>query len=181
MQTTTSNQVTLEVTIVREKDDLVWTVVNVGAQDVWAFLLVPTIVDGAFRVGAEAAWIDEEDEGTLLVRKVDTPDAQRVVPETAPPATDDPVRTGALLIKPRERREGRLTLGDEVATRLPYRPSGRVVKVRRVVMEVGWVPYREEAKRQMREWQGQPYAYLFTRSEPGGQRFARSAPLDWAR
>lgn len=166
----------LAVTISRQGDDLAWQVQNVGKQDVWAFLLVPSVVDGRRSFAVETAWLEEEGEGTLVVRKVDTP---------VPPGVlvDDAIRSGAILMKPGESKQGRLKLGKEVALRIPYRggAGGKIVKVQRVIMEVGWVPFRAEAKPRLLQWEGQPFAYLFTPDEPGGQRFARSAPLDWAR
>ena len=91
----------LAVTISRQGDDLAWQVQNVGKQDVWAFLLVPSIVDGRKSFAVETAWLEEESEGTLVVRKVDTPIPPGVL-------VDDAIRSGAILMKPGESRQGRL-------------------------------------------------------------------------
>lgn len=162
------------VTVSRVGDDLAWQVENVGQADVWAFLLIPTIAEGRLTFAVDSAWLATEGE-TLLVRKVDTPLARRSV------ASDDEVRAGAVLLKPGEVRRGLVRLGNEVALRHPYEGAGPRVPVTRVVMEVGWVPWREAAQPQRLEWKGQPFAYLDAVGEPGGQRFARSAPLEWAR
>jgi hypothetical protein len=165
----------ITVTVSRVGDDLAWQVQNSGQGDVWAFLLVPTIADGRQTFAVDSAWLASEGE-TLLVRKVDTPLAGRRAV-----ASDDDVRTGAVLLKPGEVRRGLVRLGNEVTLRHPYEGEGPRVPVTRVVMEVGWVPWREAAQPQRLEWKGQPFAYLYAEDEPGGQRFARSVPLDWAR
>jgi hypothetical protein len=165
----------ITVTVSRVGDDLAWQVENVSQGDVWAFLLVPTVAGGRLTFAVDSAWLESEGE-TLLVRKADTPLARR---RTV--ASDDDVRAGAVLLKPGEVRRGLVRLGNEVALRHPYEGEGPRVPVTRVVMEVGWVPYREAAPVQRLEWQGQPFAYVFAEDEPGGQRFARSAPLEWAR
>jgi hypothetical protein len=169
----TAEEPALAVTISREKDDLVWQVENVGARDLWVFLLVPSIVDGRRSFAADTAWLEEENDGTLVARKVDTPAPEGI-------DVDDLVRSGAILMKRGTSRRGRLTLGREVEVRRPYGPSGNRVKMKRVVLEVGWVPFREEAQPELLDWRGQPFAYIFTANEPGGQRFTRSAPLEWA-
>jgi hypothetical protein len=164
----------LAVTISREGNELAWQVENVGRADVWAYLLVPSVADGGLTFAADWAWLEAEGE-SLLVRKVDTPSAGRGI------GIDDEVRSGAVRLAPAERKRGHLRLGDEVELRDPYKGTGARVSVKRVILEVGWLPWRQEGQPEILEWEGQPFAYISSGNEPGGQRFTRSAPLEWTK
>jgi hypothetical protein len=161
----------LIITIAREQDDLAWRVENGGPGEVWAFLLVPSIVDGRLSFDEDAAWMGQEDDETLVARKVDA----AAVPSAA---LRELVPSGAVRLKPGETRCGRLAVG-----RLLEPPPGtdgpEGPRPRRVILEVGWLPAREEIQPTLLDWKGQPFAYLATADEPGGQRLTRSAPLDW--
>jgi hypothetical protein len=164
----------LEISISQAGDDLRWTVSNRGATPVWAFLLVPSVVEGRLSFAVDSAWLETTPDGTLLVRKVDTP-----IPKDID--ADDRIRSGAVALAPGEQRTGSIRLGREVQTRLPYHADARPrVAVKRVVLEVGWLPVRAEQHAERLTWQGQPFAYLQTEQEPGGQHFSRSSPLTWA-
>jgi len=160
----------LEVTIHRSADALVWRVENVSPAPVWAFLLVPTLIDGAYSFAVDSAWLEVEGD-RLLVRKVDAPvpDGRKV----------ERLSTGAVELPPGGARQGRILLGDEVTVGGAYARERSRHRVRTVVMEVGWLPVHaaQEARRYV--WDGQPFAYLRSELEPRGQRFERSAPLAW--
>ncbi|MFO0572393.1 MAG: hypothetical protein U1A78_00200 [Polyangia bacterium] len=165
--------VPLAVEIARETDDLVWKVRNTSDRPVWAFLLVPSLKNGAMSFADDTAWLEQAPDGALLVRKVDTP-----IPDDVD--VDNRIRSGAVLLKPGESRQGRIRLGASVKLRVPYRSSlNRSVDVTRVVFEVGWLPAREGSSPQLLRADGHEFAYLFSEREPGGQHFARSSPLTW--
>ena len=163
----------LAVEIARETDDLVWKVRNTSDRPVWAFLLVPSLKNGAMSFADDTAWLEQAPDGALLVRKIDTP-----IPDDVD--VDNRIRSGAVLLKPGESRQGRIRLGASVKLRVPYRSSqSRAVDVSRVIFEVGWLPVREGSAPQLLRADGHEFAYLFSEREPGGQRFARSSPLSW--
>jgi hypothetical protein len=164
------DETVLAVTISRDGDDLRWEVANVGTTEVGAFLLVPSIVDGRLSFGVDTAWIERDDEGTILLRKAN---AERPEDQFA-----DAVPSGAVRLRPGDRRSGRVTLGGEVALRPAYAAGGGRVTVDRVVLEVGWVGWPLEPP-EMLDWEGQAFAYLDTGDE-SPQLYARSAPLVWA-
>lgn len=163
----------LAVEITRESDDLVWKVRNTFDRPVWAFLLVPSLKNGAMSFAEDTAWLEPGPDGALLVRKVDTP-----IPDDVD--VDNRIRSGAVLLKPGESHKGRIRLGASVKLRVPYRSSlNRGMDVRRVIFEVGWLPVPEGAAPQLLRADGHEFAYLFPEREPGGQRFVRSAALAW--
>ena len=94
----------LIVTIAREQDDLVWRVENGGPGDVWAFLLVPSIVDGRLSFDEDGAWMGQEDDETLVARKVDA----AAVPSAA---LRELVPSGAVRLKRGDMRCGRFAVG----------------------------------------------------------------------
>jgi hypothetical protein len=169
-----SDQPALAVTIEQEGEDLRWRVAHGGGPDAWVFLLTPVIADGRHALSRDAAWIDVDDDGTVVVRKAE-------IPVPAGVDVDSVVHSGAVLMKAGGTEEGRMRLDAEVVTRLPYGASGRRVPIDRVVMEVGWVPSLPGITPRLLDWQGQPFAYVHPEAVPGGQRLTRSAPLDWRR
>lgn len=160
-----SNALTIEAK--REGTELGYRVTNTSSQPIWAFLLVPTVEKGQRTFAKDAAWL-ESDGDVLLVRKVDTPVPNDVKSER--------IRSGAVQLAPGATREGRIELGNPEETRPPYgRPTP--LTATKIVVEVGWLPVREGQPREELAWEGEPFAYLRPEVEPGGQRFARSAPI----
>lgn len=162
----------LAIEVTRDRDELVWRVKNSSSRPIWAYLLVPEVINGALSFAVDSAWLEAEG-GVLLVRKVDTP-----IPDDID--VDDRIRSGAVLLAPGAVHEGRLRLGDTVRLRVPYRSAkAQPFTVKRVVMEVGWVPVRDEHPKTMLRADGHEFVYLLVEQQPGGQRFARSAELVW--
>jgi len=163
---------TLAIDLARDRDELVWRVRNSSARSVWAYLFVPELINGALSFAIDSAWLEAED-GVLLVRKVDTP-----LPDDID--ADNRIRSGAVLLSAGAAHEGRLRLGDSVRLRVPYRSvKAQAFTVKRVVMEVGWVPVRDEHPKMMLRADGHEFAYVLAEQEPGGQHFARSTELVW--
>lgn len=154
----------------REGADLVYRVTNRGTQPVWAFLLVPTLVDGKLTFAKDAAWLENAGE-LLVVRKVDTPVPAGVKAERN--------NSGAVKLAPGTSHEGRIQLGDEVDARAAYQRTSTRVKVTRVVLEIGWLPVRDGQALREASWEGQPFAYVRSEVEPGGQQLARSPVITW--
>lgn len=172
MELPTSEKPALAVTITQEGQDLRWRVSHGGGPDAWVYLLTPVIVEQREALSRDDAWIDVDQDGTVVVRKAEVP----------PPANadvDDVVRSGAVLMKPGDAQEGRTRLGAEVAVRRPYGASGQKVPVTKVVMEVGWVPALPTLTPKLLDWQGQVFAYVHPSAVPDGQQVTRSAVLDW--
>ncbi|HNN95219.1 MAG TPA: hypothetical protein PKI03_23240 [Pseudomonadota bacterium] len=161
----------LAVAIHREGPLLHWRVTNVSAAPVWAFLLVPTPAEGSFTFATDAAWLEAEGE-LIVARKVD---AQ--VPEG--PRHLDPIPSGAVELAPGATRTGALAIAEEMEVGGAYAAHPERRRVVSIVLEVGWVPVRAGQPAERLTWAGQPFAYLQTLTEPGGQRYVRSAPLRW--
>lgn len=162
----------LAVTTSRDGDDLLWEVANVGTTEVGAFLFVPSLAGGRLTFALDTAWIERDADGTIVLRKVN---AERPADQFA-----DDVPSGAVRLKPGDRRTGRVELGREVALRPAYAQGGERVVVDRVVVEVGWVRWPPDPAPEMLDWEGQAFAYLDV-GDDSPQRYSRSAPLDWTR
>jgi hypothetical protein len=171
MESTEASKDPIEIALRREGDSLAWEVRNTGASPIWAWLLVPSIVDGRASFAVDTAWTAVEGD-LLVLRKVDTP-----VPEDR---DADRVRSGAVRIDAGESRGGAMRLGDPVALRQPYgRPSPATCSPRRVALEVGWIPESAAQSLQRVSADGWDFAWIASESVAGGQRTARSAAISW--
>lgn len=156
-------------TIARDGGRLLWEITNVSAAPVWAFLFVPSVTEQGWGFAKDSAWFAREG-AFVIARKVDAePPSDRHV---------DLVSSGAVELAPGERRAGSIVIDDEVKCGEPY---GDVERVRphQLVLEVGWLPVRAGQPAEHLRFDGSPFAYLRTLTEPGGQRFVRSPPLPW--
>jgi len=155
----------------RAGDHLAYQVTNRSEADLWAFLFVPSIIDGRWSFAQDTAWT-REDEGVLVLSKSDT--------ATADGGAFDRVRSGAIRLTPGHTQVGQIHIGDRPKLSAPYstgRP--RSVEPRRVRLEVGWVPHREGIDAAPRHWQGTPFIYAEVDQEEGGQRISSSETTSW--
>jgi hypothetical protein len=161
----------LRVEVSRVPGGLDWRVENQGQSPVWAWLLVPGVVDGRASFAVDAAWTAMEGD-LLVLRKVDTP-----VPEDR---DADRVNAGALRLQAGASRTGHLALSDPPRASVPYgRPSALTLSPARVTLEVGWVLDSAQITPKMADWQGQPFAWIRSEDLAGGQQLSRAAPVAW--
>lgn len=161
----------LRVEVSRVPGGLDWRVENQGQGPVWAWLLVPGVVDGRASFAADAAWTAMEGD-LLVLRKVDTP-----VPEDR---DADRVNAGALRLEAGASRTGTLDLSDPPRASVPYgSPPTPTLSPARVTLEVGWVADSAQITPKMADWQGQPFAWIRSEDLAGGQQLSRAAPVAW--
>lgn len=158
------------VSIHRAGDAVAWSLRNDGDEAIWAFLLIPSVSDGAMSFARDSAWM-ALDGTALLLRKV------AIAPPDVPA---DPMDSGAVRLEPGEQRTGEIALGATVRPRLPYqRGRGVAVRPSTVALEIGYVRASEAGAVVAHSEGGLPYAEVEIRGGLQAQRLARSAPIPW--
>jgi hypothetical protein len=154
----------------RAGDRIQWTFRNPGPEPVWAYVRIPTLVDGHLEATDGVAYVAHEGDVAVL-RLVDAPvpddiDAERVT-------------SGAARVEAGAQLQGALPAPEAAIPWEPYGgpdPSARFTPAAWVV-EVGWIPATSPVPGEPLPYQGGSCEAPNSDLVPGGQRLVRSGRL----